>query len=274
MKKNTNNYFTPSELSKLTGVSRQLLIYYDNTDIFKPDVIAENGYRYYSFYQYALLEIIVALRKMDVSLQDIKTYLNERNSACLKDIYIRRLKKCEAEMKKLQNFKLQLLHNLEPLNQLDNLRLNQVMLTEMHDIAPSSEQLVPMDLTPKERMKKIAKFLLPTLKSDSINDYYIGYSLDKNEFFSTVSYTHYKVFLQNILPDTSRPLNLYLNLYAKFDHNIIPEDTRDIISAFIRKNSLEVLSDAYLLPINNHLITKGKNQRINKIYMQVEYKKQ
>ena len=87
MKKNTNNYFTPSELSKLTGVSRQLLIYYDNTDIFKPDVIAENGYRYYSFYQYALLEIIVALRKMDVSLQDIKTYLNERNSACLKDIY-------------------------------------------------------------------------------------------------------------------------------------------------------------------------------------------
>ena len=143
MKKNTNNYFTPSELSKLTGVSRQLLIYYDNTDIFKPDVIAENGYRYYSFYQYALLEIIVALRKMDVSLQDIKTYLNERNSACLKDIYIRRLKKCEAEMKKLQNFKLQLLHNLEPLNQLDNLRLNQVMLTEMHDIAPSSEQLVP-----------------------------------------------------------------------------------------------------------------------------------
>ena len=177
-------------------------------------------------------------------------------------------------MKKLQSFKLQLLHNLEPLNQLDNLRLNQVMLTEMHDIAPSSEQIVPMDLTPKERMKKISKFLLPTLKSDSINDYYIGYSLDKNEFFSTVSYTHYKVFLQNILPDTSRPLNLYLNLYSKFDHNIIHEDTRDIISAFIRKNSLEVLSDAYLLPINNHLITKGKNQRINKIYMQVEYKKQ
>ena len=41
---------------------------------------------------------------MDVSLQDIKTYLNERNSACLKDIYIRRLKKCEAEMKKLSDY--------------------------------------------------------------------------------------------------------------------------------------------------------------------------
>ncbi len=123
-------------------------------------------------------------------------------------------------------------------------------------------------------MKKIAKFLLPTLTSDSINDYYIGYILKKDILFTSEAYNQYKVFLHDILPDSSRPLRLYLYLYAKFDHNIIPQETKAKVSDFIKTNDLEILSDIYILPINNHLITKGENQRINKIYMQVEYKNQ
>lgn len=272
MKKNTNNYFTPSELSRLTGVSRQLLIYYDNNDIFKPDVIAENGYRYYSFYQYFILETIVALRKMDISLCDIKTYLTERNMSCLRDIYIRRINKCEAELIKLQNFKLQLQKNLEPLNRSESFRLDQIMLTEMPTINPSASQVITMNVSPKERMKKIARFLLPTLESDLINDYYIGYRVDKNTLFSAAPPKEYKVFLHNILPGESDPYSLYLNLYTKFDHNLIPIKIKQKISEFVRKNNLVIMSDVFLLPISNHLIPKGENQRINRIYLQVEYK--
>lgn len=271
MEKNSNNYFTVSELSKLTGVSRQLLIYYDNNDIFKPDVIADNGYRYYSFYQYAILEIIVSLRKMDVPLQDIKKYLTERNADCLKNIYTQRLNKCEADLKKLHIFRQQLLHNLEPLNRLNNLRLDQIMLTEMPEINPSLTQNITIENPPKERMKKIAKFLLPALKSDNINDYYIGYILDRKEFFSPNSFSHYKVFLYNILPGSTGSFNLYLTIYTKFDHNDVPIKTKKLITDFIEKNNLKILSDVFILPINNHLITKGKHQRINKLCIQVEY---
>lgn len=272
MKKNTNNYFTPSELSKLTGVSRQLLIYYDNNDIFKPDIIAENGYRYYSFYQYFMLETIVALRKMDISLCDIKTYLTERNVSCLKDIYTRRISQCETELTKLQNFKLQLQKNLEPLNRSGSFRLDQILLTEMPKINPSTMQVITMDVPPKERMRKLARFLLPTLKSDLINDYYIGYCVEKNTIFSSDPLKEYKVFLQNILPGESDPYSLYLNLYTKFDHNLIPEKIKQKISDFVRRNNLDIISDVYLLPISNHLIPKGENQRINRVYIQVEYK--
>ena len=42
-----SRYFTPGELAKLFGISKQLLLYYDKNDIFSPEFVDENGYRFY-----------------------------------------------------------------------------------------------------------------------------------------------------------------------------------------------------------------------------------
>lgn len=62
-------YFTPAELAKLFGISKQLLLYYDKNDIFSPEFVDEKGYRFYVLSQYFTLQIIISLRKLNVSLK-------------------------------------------------------------------------------------------------------------------------------------------------------------------------------------------------------------
>ncbi|MCI8809941.1 MAG: MerR family transcriptional regulator [Oscillibacter sp.] len=69
-----------SEFAALSGISRQLLIYYDNQGILHPkQVDRENGYRYYSYHQLTAASVIVSLRQAGMSLEYIRTYLMERS---------------------------------------------------------------------------------------------------------------------------------------------------------------------------------------------------
>lgn len=76
--------FHPGELAKLFGVSKQLLLYYDKNDIFSPEFVDENGYRFYVLSQYFTLQIIISLRKLDVPLKEIKAYLKSKDINLLK----------------------------------------------------------------------------------------------------------------------------------------------------------------------------------------------
>lgn len=51
MEKGRRSLFTVSQFAQMCGVSRQTLIYYDREGIFSPQVVGENGYRYYSHLQ-------------------------------------------------------------------------------------------------------------------------------------------------------------------------------------------------------------------------------
>ena len=91
MKNTVKDYFTPGELAKLTGISKQILLYYDKNNIFSPSFVDDNGYRYYSLSQYFSLEILITMRKLDIPLQDIMFYLKNKNLHDLKKIYTLKL---------------------------------------------------------------------------------------------------------------------------------------------------------------------------------------
>ena len=46
------SYFTIGEFAQLFGISKQTLFYYEKNNIFSPELIETNGYRYYSLEQY------------------------------------------------------------------------------------------------------------------------------------------------------------------------------------------------------------------------------
>ena len=75
---NKTELFTAGELAALFNISKQALLFYNRHNLLVPEYIAENGYRYYSLKQYFQLEIIVNLRKLDFSINDIKKYLEEK----------------------------------------------------------------------------------------------------------------------------------------------------------------------------------------------------
>lgn len=68
--------FKISELAKLFNISRQTLLYYDRIGILKPSEIdPNNGYRYYSPMQLLELSFIMILKNCNLSLNDIKSYV-------------------------------------------------------------------------------------------------------------------------------------------------------------------------------------------------------
>ena len=72
-------YYTAGELAKLFGIPKQTMFYYDKMGLLTPEFVAENGYRYYAMPQYLTLEIILFLRKLDISVPHIKEFLEHRS---------------------------------------------------------------------------------------------------------------------------------------------------------------------------------------------------
>ena len=62
MKKPIDNYFTTGELAKLCKIPRKTLLYYDSLGLITPEVIEENGYRYYKRTQLFALELILSFK--------------------------------------------------------------------------------------------------------------------------------------------------------------------------------------------------------------------
>ncbi len=71
-----NDYLYPSgEFARLTGVNKRTLHYYNDIGLFCPEIIGENGYHYYSCFQFAQLELILTLRKIGLSIEEIREYV-------------------------------------------------------------------------------------------------------------------------------------------------------------------------------------------------------
>ena len=80
-------YLTTKEFASLFGITKHTLFHYDEIGIFKPAYINEKGYRYYSIYQYDTLDTILDLRSIGMSLDEIKTYLDNKSPKNLLKLY-------------------------------------------------------------------------------------------------------------------------------------------------------------------------------------------
>ena len=82
MKKN-KTYFTTGEFAKIFGIKKQTLFHYDDCGIFKPDLVGDNGYRYYSFTQLETFALILMLRELDLPISEIKANMDKRSPVSL-----------------------------------------------------------------------------------------------------------------------------------------------------------------------------------------------
>ena len=74
--KNKKYLFSSGEFARLNGINKRTLHYYNDIGLFCPEVIGENGYHYYTCFQTVQLELILTLRRIGLSIDDIKSYVN------------------------------------------------------------------------------------------------------------------------------------------------------------------------------------------------------
>lgn len=74
------------EFAKISLVCRKTLIWYDNTDLFKPAITDTNGYRYYRYDQIYTISMIQMLLELGLSHNQIREYMKKTNPEAAREL--------------------------------------------------------------------------------------------------------------------------------------------------------------------------------------------
>ena len=95
-------YCTVGQFAELCNVSKQTLQYYDRLGVFSPEVVDDNGYRYYAFHQLDGFRILMALKAIHTPLKTIKDYLKHRSQDELLALLFAQQQKIQQEIAHLE----------------------------------------------------------------------------------------------------------------------------------------------------------------------------
>lgn len=273
-----SRYFTPGELAKLLGISKQLLLYYDKNDIFSPEFVDENGYRFYVLSQYFTLQIIISLRKLDVSLKEIKAYLKSKDINLLKDIYRNKQQEYKKQIEELLYLEKTMQQKISFLNDIQNLPLNQILLEIQEEEYLYFSEDISFQQPIKQRMKVLANHMLPVFSYESFQEYLMGFHYDSNDFFHGNHLTQYNVFITaNSKLNYDNPIKvikekgLYLCVCCNAHYGVIDSKIKERIVKFIRQNNLLYHGGIYLFPLRNFWSTSKPKEELVKLCLRVEY---
>lgn len=85
-----NEWFQIGEVSRLFHISVSILRHYDKIGLLKPEYTdPDTGYRYYSARQFECLNTIRYLRALDMPLEQISTFLQNRNLDTIRELLLK-----------------------------------------------------------------------------------------------------------------------------------------------------------------------------------------
>lgn len=102
MEKN-RNYYTVHEFAQAVGTTKDTLLHYDRIGLFHPEYVADNGYRYYAPKQIWLFTHIQRLKKMDVGLKEIRSYMDTRDPEKYEELLKGQIEEAKEEIDRLYN---------------------------------------------------------------------------------------------------------------------------------------------------------------------------
>lgn len=182
---------TTGKFAKIVGTKKHVLFHYDQIGLFKPYLINEKGYRFYSYHQYDTFRAITLLKNLGMSLEDIKNYLDGRNSTNLLQLLEIKQQEVALEIKKLHN-------------------INKTIMS-MQAITKEGLNQTDLNIHIEHKPKR---YLLLSVDMHKSSDYdYIRFMQEYTSFIST-NHIRYEEFV-GLLNTVD---NLKLGLYSHYTH--------------------------------------------------------
>ncbi|MDU2066888.1 MAG: MerR family transcriptional regulator [Sporomusaceae bacterium] len=269
-------YITAGELASLYSIPKQTLLYYDKMGLLVPLFVNSKGYRFYSVSQYLTLEIIVNLRKLNISIQAIKAYLKNRNIDHFEEILRNKEAECTQIIAEMQELRQSVQHSLKSLDTIRKMPLNQIELRFCQERKLFISESIPAEKRVKERMKILSRHNQAAFSPKHFKEFTTGWIIAKEDFSHKIFNKTLQYFTPTAasLPEkkyTTCPAGLYLNLCFDGTYYEKAPVVWEKITAFIERNHLKILSNVYIFPLQNHWITEDTTAYINQISMMVEY---
>lgn len=153
--------FTIGEFSKLAKTSVRTLRFYDESELFKPSHIEENGYRYYSMEDFGKLARILELRNLGLSINEIKQISDGKD---LKTMLVARAKIIKNEIEQSKNNFILIKNLIKQINEGDYMKKYQVKEVLLPEIKVYYRHGII------ENMSKIVDFILEAGKECGENN--------------------------------------------------------------------------------------------------------
>lgn len=119
------DYYKIGEISKIYGIGRDSLMYYEEIGILKPSRDS-NGYRMYSIFDLWRLNLIKELRSLNFPMKKIKDYLDDRSIDSTKKILNEEIDLIDEKILELVKHKANIIQRINSINEVKDIVLNEI----------------------------------------------------------------------------------------------------------------------------------------------------
>ncbi|HBF1560900.1 TPA: MerR family transcriptional regulator [Clostridioides difficile] len=234
------------------GINKKTLMWYDETDVFKPVTIKENGYRYYSYSQSPTLETILLLRELNVPLDKIKDFMNGTTPQGLMKLFDEQLNAIDEDISRLKAIRKSLIYQKDELSMLVDLDLSQISIVE-----EEAEQFIMIRIAKDTSWEKQLKMIMEETKKyklHNIHDASYGYMISTENLYRNEFDNYYAIFIKvSALPleeDTyTKSKGTYLRAYCQGDYDKLKVRYQELL-AYAKQNHIKLTGYSFEKGIN------------------------
>ncbi|WMJ80718.1 MerR family transcriptional regulator [Clostridium sp. MB40-C1] len=239
------DYYKIGEISKIYGISRDSLMYYEKLGVLTP-VRDSNGYRLYTMNDIWKLNLIKELRTFNFPIKKIKEYINNRTVKTTQNMLKEEVSLIDNKLKELTLLKENVMRRLENINSAENLtELNTVKVIYIKERKAlklnaqiSSDEEIDYMIKKLQKKHEDTFYLLGNTKVGAI------YNLNslKNKIYNE----YQSVFCLVEDSKTNYDLLLQEGYYASLSYKGKYSSNKQYLSilfSFINKNKYKVISN-------------------------------
>lgn len=251
------NLFTIGQFAALHGINKKTLMWYDETGIFKPAIIRENGYRYYTYFQSSTLEAILMLRELDVPICKIQDFLKNRSAENLKELLEEQTAELDRRIAHLRSIRKSLVQQTNDTSSLLDLNLSDIRLIEH-----KTEYLITLHTTGDISWEQDIRTLVGEIQNRNLHNLYnarYGAMIPTASLYEGNMQDYHAVFLNVPIKGShkelhQKPAGTYLTAYFKGNVNDLSSRYTQLL-AHAARHKLELTGYAYETVLNEMVVT-------------------
>ncbi len=250
---------TIGQFAALHGINKKTLMWYDEIGLFHPSFIhPENGYRYYSYYQSAILETILLLRELDVPIEEIQAFMKNRSAASMKQLLREKMDDLDRNMAHLRAIRKTMSYHCQNMQTLLTMDLSEISIVQKKErsfVTVDIDQDTTFDKQVEMITAETKKYQLRRLHNASYGTMIAVDSLQKGDFENCS-----KLFIEIPFPIKKDGLHIqpagdYIRAFYR-DASESPALSYQRIFDYVEKHGFTLSGFSYEVIINENVIDR------------------
>lgn len=264
---NQDRLFSISGFARLSGISRDNLIFYDRSGILKPERIGRNGYRYYSFRQLGTAYLLMTLKESGMALKKIKDVSAARTPESMVRIFAEQKNVIQNEIERMRQ----------------RLWVIQAHERSIHEADAIRERGVEVRTLPAEPIYRGP--VIRNFVEEKMHDYYhdffdlcaadgippvfpMGCEISKGSFHAKKKGVIHRLYFRIPQAKAKRPAGRYAIGYARGDYHA-GHNLYDKLTSFIAKKGMRIVGNIYEEFILDEISTTDPDKYLMRVIIPV-----